>query len=81
MILGIEDLLEYALGPNNPSTSDISYIIERSYDKKVVFVNVIEAHRRGEAVIDSVDINLENDGITVHKTDGNKITFSPGLKL
>lgn len=73
--------LIYALGPNNPSTSDISYIIERSYDKKVVFVNVIEAHRRGEAVINSVDINLENDEITVHKTDGNKIKFSPGLKL
>lgn len=46
-----------------------------------MFVNVTEANRRGEVVMDSVDINLENDGITVHKTDGNKITFLPGLKL
>lgn len=79
-VVSDRDLI-YALGPNNPSTSDISYIIQRSYDKRVVFVNVMEAHKDGNKIIKSVDVDRENSKITITKNDEKKMCLSLKIKL
>ncbi len=50
-----------AKGPDNPSTTDIFYVIERSFDKSVVFVNVIEAYKVSSK-ISKLDVNF-SDGL------------------
>ncbi len=60
----------YAKGPANPSTRDISFLLEKTNDKKTVYVNIIEAYQ-DEALIDTVDIKNENGKITVTITEKN----------
>ena len=57
---GKEMLLCY--GPNNPSTSDVAYLVERSFEKCPVYVNVIELYRDEPTVR---DVQIERDGDTV----------------
>ena len=70
--------LIFAKGDNNPATSKITYVIERCYDESPTYVNVIEAYKAGERVIDSIEANLENGKITVtvHERCGEVYTFS-----
>ena len=44
----------YAKGPANPAVKDVSYLMLRSYDSCPVYLNVIEAHKPGQSVIESV---------------------------
>ncbi len=70
----------YAKGPANPSTHDLCYILERTTDKKTVYVNVIEAYKDC-SVIDSVNIELDNEFIKIEITENNgtKIKFEKNL--
>lgn len=64
----------YASGPDNPSVKDICYLMERTKDKKTVFVNIIEAFRKGEEQIQSVQTAMSEEKVTVTvcRTDGTK---------
>lgn len=70
-LVGNKEII-YAKGPANPSTYDISYILERTTDKKVLYVNVIEAYK-GESLISTVDIVNENGliKVTIAEKNGN----------
>jgi hypothetical protein len=59
---GKEMLLCY--GPNNPSTSDVAYLVERSFEKCPVYVNVIELYR-DEPTVRDVQIAHDGDTVTV----------------
>lgn len=61
----------FAKGPDNPSTKDISYILERTNDKKVIYVNVIEANRKGEDVIKCVSAEVLGSEIKIKITEKN----------
>lgn len=62
----------YAEGPNNPADTNISYLLERSYSKCPVYVNVIEAYK-GESVIERVDAKIDGGkvAVTVVLKNGN----------
>lgn len=60
--------LIFAEGPNNPASTKVSYLLERTYELSPVFVNVIEAHRK-DPVIDSVDISVKDDRVFVVVTE------------
>lgn len=62
--------LIHAKGPNNPATNDICYLLERTFDKTHTFVNVIEAHKTEESIIQSVEIT--DDTVTVMTVNGEK---------
>lgn len=72
----------YAKGPANPSTHDICFIIEKTNERKAVFVNVIEAYK-GEAVIDKVEIAKENKEVRVKilEKSGTEKTFAKKLSI
>lgn len=65
--------LIFAEGPNNPASTDVSYLLERSCEASPVFINVIEAHQ-GEPVIQSVDITVGETDVLVSIVEkmGNK---------
>lgn len=65
-----------AVGPDNPSTEDISYIIERRESGSVCFAHVIESWKE-EPTIKQVEFEEENGvlKITVAKTGGEKKDF------
>ena len=56
--------LVFAQGPNNPATSDISYLLERTSAKNVIYVNVIEAHKSAPTV-KNVNISVQNRKVSV----------------
>lgn len=58
----------YAKGPNNPATNDISYLLERTNEKRFTFVNVIEAHRIDDSIIEKVEI--KDNTVAVTQKDG-----------
>jgi hypothetical protein len=60
--------LIFAEGPNNPASTKVSYLLERTYEPSPVFVNVIEAHRN-DPIIDSVDISVKDDRVFVVVTE------------
>lgn len=49
------------MGPDNPSTSDVCYLIERRYGGKAVYAHVIESDD-GENVIQDVKFEIGDDG-------------------
>lgn len=62
-----------AKGPSNPAVKDISYLIERSCQKDVLFINVIEAARKDEEIIQGVFIEVtENEAIVHIKETSNQ---------
>ena len=73
-----KDLI-FAEGPNNPANTDVSYLIERSTEKKTVFVNVFEAHR-GTPVLKSVSIQRSGEGVCLLITENSgrekRLSFS-----
>ena len=75
--------LVFAKGPDCPSTSLISYLIERSNERCPLYVNVIEAHRHGEAVIDKVDVSVTGDEVTVtvYEKSGKIFTISENMTI
>ena len=76
-----EKQLIFAKGPDCPSTSLLSYLIERSKETSPVYVNVIEAHRHEESSIDKVDISVNGDNVevTVYEKGGKIFTVSENL--
>lgn len=70
----------YAKGPANPSTYDISYIIQRTADQSTIYINVIEAYS-SESVIENVEISEENKKVYVKITEkcGKTTEFSKQL--
>ncbi len=67
----------HAKGPNNPSTSDISYLLLRTTEKKGVFVSVFETYK-GEKTINNVNITVQNDRVLllVDYINGNTRDFT-----
>ena len=70
----------FARGPNNPSTSDISYLFERTCDENAVYVNVIEAHN-GESLIENVNIDIQNGlvSVKIEETNGKTVLYKKQL--
>lgn len=71
----------FALGPDNPSVKDISYLIQRTYDKKTVYVNTIEAHKRGAARIQSVAVHPSDEAIRLTITHTDQTTRQIDLPI
>lgn len=66
--------MHYALGPDNPSVSDLSYLVERVKGTRARFVHVICAYAEGKPVLSSVEaidcglrIVREDGTITIYK--------------
>lgn len=69
-----EGTVYYADGPDNPSVTDLSYMINRYTGKSALYVNVFEACNKNEPVIKSVVINtIENKVEVMVETDSDKI--------
>lgn len=64
----------YGQGPNNPSTNDISYIVNRVVGESNIFVNVFEAHKKNKPVLKDIEIRDDEDKVTINitKEDGTK---------
>ncbi len=58
----------YAQGPNNPADTNVSYLIERSYDENPIYVNVIESYKT-ESKIESVKASVNGRRVTVSVTE------------
>lgn len=73
--------LIFAKGDNNPATSKISYVMERCFEKECVYINVFEAYKDGNNVIDKVDAANENGSVTVtvHERNGESFTYSANI--
>lgn len=54
----------YGLGPDNPSVTNLSYIINRQYGKQAIFVNVLESYQDAP-VVKQVEIAVEHDRVQV----------------
>lgn len=69
--------IHYGEGPNNPSTNDISYIINRVIGENNLFVNVFEAHKKEKPVIKGVQIAIDNNQLSIqldiHNESNNNI--------
>ena len=65
-------------GPNNPSVSDICYLLLRSEEPSPIYACVIEAHE-GNSVIESVNIEKRGDeiAVTVKEISGKLKKFIP----
>ena len=63
---GKELILAY--GPSNPSTSDLSYVLERSYERCPVYANVIDVYR-DEPNVRSVEYIHGETTLTVRVTE------------
>ncbi len=63
----------FAKGPNNPSTDEVSYIIERTNAKNVTYINVVEAYQ-GDSVVESVE--YVGDKLIICEKDGEKREIS-----
>ncbi len=59
------NLLLYADGPDNPSTGDISYFINRVRGKQALFVNLWEVVGGDDSGVRNVDCRIEREVITV----------------
>ncbi len=66
--------LFHALGPDNPSVSELSYLIERRRAAQARFVNVICAAEEGAPVIRSVE--EENGGLVIWRADGGCVRYT-----
>lgn len=60
--------LIFAKGPNNPATTSVSYLLERTAEKSPIFINVIEAYK-SDSVISSVEICSTDGRIEVTVTE------------
>ena len=58
----------YAEGPNNPADTNVSYLIERSYDENPVYVNVIESYKDERAIAD-VKASVKDGRVRVTVTE------------
>ena len=63
-----------AAGPDNPSVSELSYLIERQHGTQARFVNVVCAYRADQPVIRSV--TSDSDGLSVTLHDGRVIPYA-----
>ncbi len=61
--------LIFAKGHASPPSTDASFIIERTCEKSPIYINVIEAYREGEGVIESVDAKYCCGELTVAVTE------------
>ena len=57
-----------AKGPNNPATSSVSYLLERTTEKCPIFINVIEAYK-SDSVITSVEMKNTDGNVEVTVTE------------
>ena len=58
----------YAEGPGNPADRRVAYLLQRSYDKCPVYVNVIESYK-GESVIEGVEASVSGERVSVRVTE------------
>lgn len=66
--------LYYALGPDNPSVSDLSYAVERVEGMTARFVNVVCASRTGAGVLAGVSC-LEEE-LLIARADGGEVRYT-----
>lgn len=64
----------YGLGPDNPSVSDLSYLIERRHADSARFLHVICAFREGSPVLSGVEAVA--DGLRLVRADGGEIRYA-----
>ncbi len=64
----------YALGPDNPSVRDLSYLIERVRGTSARFVNVLCASREGAPMIASVEVG--EGGLRIVRPDGRSVDYA-----
>lgn len=66
----------YGLGPDNPSVRDISYLMERTTAERVIYVNIVEACRKGAEKIASATVSREAGRllVTVYEKSGKTVT-------
>lgn len=55
----------YAEGPDNPSVRDISYMINRVVGDEALFVNVFEAHEKGEPFIKDTSVEISDGAVQI----------------
>ena len=60
--------LVYAQGPAKPANHKVSYLLERSYAKCPVYVNVVETYKT-DSVIEKVEAYVSNNEATVTVTE------------
>lgn len=62
---GFENQIFYANGPDNPSTGDISYFINRVKGENALFINLFEVIDLGNKEVQQVDFLTDKGQITV----------------
>lgn len=55
----------YGEGPDNPSIRDVSYMINRVVGNDAVFINVLEAHPKGNPVIHGVTADTDEGSVKI----------------
>lgn len=68
-----------ALGPDNPSVSDLSYWIERAHGRTARFVHVICAYREGAPVL--AEVTPVEEGLLLRKADGRVYEYTLPARL
>lgn len=58
----------YAEGPNNPADTNVSYLLERSYEENPIYVNVIESYKTDKR-IESVKASVNGTRVSVTVTE------------
>jgi hypothetical protein len=70
----------YAEGPGNPADRKVSYLLERSFSKCPVYVNVIETYK-GDSVVDKVEASVNNGKVAVKVTEKSGNVKTLELKI
>lgn len=70
-----------AKGKNNPATSELGFTIERCYEEEPLYVNLIEAYRKGEATVGHIEVEENGDTVTVtvYEVSGEIFTHTVNL--
>ena len=58
----------YAEGPGNPADRTVAYLLERSYSKSPIYINVIETYK-GESTIEKVEASVNCGKVSVKVTE------------
>ncbi len=66
LVDGLE--MVYAEGPNNPADKNVSYLLERTYAKCPVYVNVVEMYK-DSSVIANVEASVKDEKVFVTVTE------------
>lgn len=61
-----QNTIYYGDGPDNPSTGEISYFINRITGNKAFFANIFEVCKNGEQVVKNVSFDIEKNHFSVN---------------